>query len=261
MILSNANEKVAWELNELLAADRRARAFSEASLSGEYAERTGGFEEAHWQQLDGDPEPEEELEPVEDEPAAAIAADEEGTGAAEDESEAEDERDIDQLLESRYQEGIAEGIRQSNLESQQREALAERFCAAIGSEIETLPRVWPVVTDLSLDIAKTVCLQSLRLDENAFRHLVTSALAAVEFPERVPVNIKVSSAMAELIPLDQISESLPDHPVSLQVDEKLSDGDITIQYDHVTIERLLEREFAQLREQLVAQFPDKLSMP
>jgi flagellar biosynthesis/type III secretory pathway protein FliH len=54
---------------------------------------------------------------------------------------------------------------------------------------------------------------------------------------------------------------LSDHPVSLQADEKLSDGDITIQYDQVTIDRLLEREFAQLREQLVAQFPDQLSEP
>ena len=261
MILSNPNEKIVWELNELLAADRRAKAFNEASVAGEYAERAGGFEEAHWQQLDDASEPEQELADAEDDPAAADAVDENEIAALEDESEAEAEVDIDQLLEARYQEGIAEGIRQSNLESQQREALAERFCAAIGSEMEALPRVWPVVTDLSLDIAKTACLQSLRLDENRFRHFVTSALQAVEFPDSVPVHIKVSPAMAEMISLDQLSESLSDHPVSLQADEKLSDGDITIQYDQVTIDRLLEREFAQLREQLVAQFPDQLSEP
>ena len=127
--------------------------------------------------------------------------------------------------------------------------------------MQALPRVWPVVTDLSLDIAKTACLQSLRIEENAFRQYVMSALQAVEFPESVPVNIKVSPAMAELISLDQLSELLSDHPVSLLVDEELSDGDITIQYDHVTIDRLLEREFAQLREQLVAQFPQQLSEP
>ena len=261
MILSNAKEKVVWELNELLAADRRAKAFSEASISGEYAERNGGFEEAHWQQLDDVSEPEQELDDTEDEPVPAAAVDENDIDALEDEREAEAEVGIDQLLEARYQEGIAEGIRQSNLESQQREALAERFCAAIGSEMEALPRVWPVVTDLSLDIAKTVCLQALRLDESRFRHYVTNALQAVEFPDSVPVHIKVSPAMAEMISLELLSESLSDHPVSLEADVKLSDGDITIQYDHVTIERLLEREFAQLREQLVAQFPDQLSEP
>ena len=261
MILSNPNEKVVWELNELLAADRRAKAFNEASIAGEYAERAGGFEEAHWQQLDGATQLEEESANIEDDLAASETANEDETEAPEDEHEVEDAIDIDQLLESKYQEGVAEGIRQSNLESQQREALAERFFAAIGSEMEALPRVWPVVTDLSLDIAKTACLQSLRLDENAFRQYVMSALQAVEFPERVPVNIKVSPAMAELIALDQLSESLSDHSVALQVDEKLSDGDITIQYDQVTIDRLLEREFAQLREQLVAQFPEQLSAP
>ena len=52
-----------------------------------------------------------------------------------------------------------------------------------------------------------------------------------------------------------------DQPVSLGVDPELSDGDISIHYDQVVIDRVLEREFAQLREQLVAQFPDQLSEP
>jgi flagellar biosynthesis/type III secretory pathway protein FliH len=258
MILSNANEKIVWELNELLAADRRAKAFSEASVSGEYSERGGGFEEAHWHQL-GDNSDADELESAAPDSADAVVEDE--VDATADEAEVEQEVDIDQLLESRYQEGVAEGIRQSNLENQQREALAERFSAAIGSEMEALPRVWPVVTDLSLDIAKTVCLQSLRLNENAFRQYLTMALKEMEFPESVPVEIKVSAAMAELVSLDQLTKLLSDRPVSLSVDANLSDGDITIQYDNVTIDRLLEREFAQLREQLVAQFPDQLSEP
>ena len=258
MILSNANEKVAWELNELLAADRRAKAFSEASLSGEYSERNGSFEEAHWHQL-GDDSDADESENTPADSVAAVVEDE--VDATADETEAEEEIDVDQLLESRYQEGVAEGIRQSNLENQKQEALAERFCAAIGSEMEALPRVWPVVTDLSLDIAKTVCLQSLRLDENAFRQYLTMALQEMEFPESVPVEIKVSAAMAELVAPNQLTELLSDQPVSLSVDANLSDGDITIHYDNITIDRLLEREFAQLREQLVAQFPDQLSEP
>ena len=258
MILSNANEKVVWELNELLAADRRAKAFSEASVLGEYSERSGGFEEAHWHQL-GDNSDADESEHAAPDSADVVVEDE--VDATADAAEVEEEVDIDQLLESRYQEGVAEGIRQSNLENQQREALAERFSATIRSEMEALPRVWPVVTDLSLDIAKTVCLQSLRLNENAFRHYLTMALQEMEFPESVPVDIKVSAAMAELVSLDELAELLSDQPVSLSVDANLSDGDITIQYDHVTIDRLLEREFAQLREQLVAQFPDQLSEP
>jgi hypothetical protein len=51
---------------------------------------------------------------------------------------------------------------------------------------------------------------------------------------------------------------LADRPVSLTVDPDLKDGDISVQYDHLVIDRLLECEFDQLREQLVAQFPDAL---
>ena len=144
------------------------------------------------------------------------------TEVLEDDAEVEEVVNVDQLLESRYQEGIAEGIRQSNLESQKREALAERFYEVVQSEMAALPRVWPVVTDLSLDIAKTVCLQSLRLNENIFRQYLSKALEAVEFPQDVPVEIKVSPAMAELVPLGELEALLVEQPVSLGVDPELS---------------------------------------
>jgi len=51
MTLSKANDTVVWELNELLAADRRARAFSEASIAGEVSGRSLGFEATRWQKL------------------------------------------------------------------------------------------------------------------------------------------------------------------------------------------------------------------
>ena len=258
MILSEADKTVVWELNELLAADRRAKAFSEASIGGEYAKRSTGFEEAHWQTIGSDADMEEVLTETE---GPAIGEIEGETEVLEDDAEVEEVVNVDQLLESRYQEGIAEGIRQSNLESQKREALAERFYEVVQSEMAALPRVWPVVTDLSLDIAKTVCLESLRLNENIFRQYLSKALEAVEFPQDVPVEIKVSPAMAELVPLGELEALLVEQPVSLGVDPELSDGDISIHYDQVVIDRVLEREFAQLREQLVAQFPDQLSEP
>ncbi len=256
MILSEADKTVVWELNELLAADRRAKAFSEASVGGEYVKRSGGFEEMHWQAAHSNPDPEEVLTEAEESANREIELEAE---AREDDAEVEEVIDVDQLLDSRYQEGVAEGIRQSNLDSQQREALAEKFLESIRSEMAALPRVWPVVTDLSLDIAKTVCLQSLRLNENVFRQYINKALREVELPEDVPVEIRVSPAMAELASLDELEALLADQPVSMVISPDLSDGDITIQYEQVAIDRLLEREFAQLREQLVAQFPDQLS--
>ena len=256
MTLSKASDTVVWELNELLAADRRAKAFSEASAAGDLSARLTGFEEAHWQNISSETElveDESDFESTEDD---GLADDE----AAADEAEAEEEEeiDIDQLLEAKFQEGVAEGIRQSNLESQQREALAERLFEAIQAQMDALPKIWPVVTDLSLDIARTVCLRSLSINETAFRAYLNTALENIEFPEGVPVEIKVSASMAAVLPEERLSEMLADRPVSVIVDPDLKDGDISVQYDHLVIDRLLDCEFDQLREQLVAQFPDSL---
>lgn len=257
MTLSKVSDTVVWELNELLAADRRAKAFSEASAAGDLSARQMGFEEAHWLQISGETDADEAEGDLTSADESAL---DDAEVAATDESEAEEEQEIDinQLLEAKFQEGVAEGIRQSNVESQQREALTERFFEAIKTQMDALPRIWPVVTDLSLDIAKTVCLQSLRVDEQAFRAYLSAALENIEFPEAVPVEIKVSAAMAAVISEQQLSEMLAEEPVSLTVDPGLKDGDISVQYEHLVIDRLLECEFDQLREQLVAQFPDSL---
>lgn len=257
MTLSKSNDTVVWELNELLAADRRARAFSKASVAGELAERSLGFETSRWHKLGDDADADAEV--VAEGELSPEGADELMDGEAVDAAPEEAPVDMDALLEAKYQEGIAEGIRQSNLESQQREALAERVVEAIQREMAQLPRVWPVVTDLSLDIAKTVCLKALQTDENLFRDYLHRALQQAELPEDIPIEIKVSQAMANWVPQEHLTEMLSDQPVILSVDPALADGDISIQYEHIAIERLLEGEFDQLREQLVAQFPERPS--
>ena len=85
MTLSKASDTVVWELNELLAADRRARAFSEASVAGELADRPLGFEASRWQKL-GDESDEAE------EASAEQQAQLEG---AEDAADSEAEADAD----------------------------------------------------------------------------------------------------------------------------------------------------------------------
>ena len=254
MTLSKANDTVVWELNELLAADRRAKAFSEASIAGDIAERSLGFETSHWQNLNDESNNETDA-PAEGE-ASTEAPDAVVDGEADGELSLEEEPiDMDALLEARYQEGIAEGIRQCNLESQQTEALVERVVEVIAREMTALPRVWPVVTDLSLDIAKTVCLHALQTDDAFFREYLQRAFQQAELPKDIPVEIKVSEAMAAWVPEERLAEELSGQPVSVLIDSALGDGDISINYDHMTIERLLECEFDQLREQLIAQFP------
>ena len=83
MTLSEANDTVVWELNELLAADRRAKAFTEASIAGDLAERSLGFETSHWQNLDDESNNEAEA-PAEGE-ASTEAPDEVVDGEADGE--------------------------------------------------------------------------------------------------------------------------------------------------------------------------------
>ena len=51
MILSESSEKVVWELNELLAAQQRARNFSRATLNGEIDTRSNQFVPQSWDVL------------------------------------------------------------------------------------------------------------------------------------------------------------------------------------------------------------------
>ena len=105
MTLSKASDTVVWELNELLAADRRAKAFSEASAAGDLSARPMGFEEAHWQQISSETDADEQESHLESAEESAL---DDADVAATDEAEAPEEEaiDIDQLLEAKLQEGV-----------------------------------------------------------------------------------------------------------------------------------------------------------
>ena len=169
-----------------------------------------GFEEAHWQQISTETDADEEESDLES--AEESALDDADVAATDEQRREKRKKSILTSCSRPSFRRACRGIRQSNLESQQREALAERFFEAIQAQMDALPRIWPVVTDLSLDIARTVCLQSLSIDEQAFRAYLNTALENIEFPEGVPVEIKVSAAMAAVLPEEQLSEMLADRP-------------------------------------------------
>ena len=91
MTLSKATDTVVWELNELLAADRRAKAFSEASAAGDLSARPMDFEEAHWQQISTENDTDEEESDLE---SAEESASDTADVAATDEAEATEQQEI-----------------------------------------------------------------------------------------------------------------------------------------------------------------------
>ena len=88
MILSESSEKVVWELNELLAAQQRARNFSQATLNGEIDTRSNQFVPQSWDVLPGSPQIDGDL--TSESEAEEVKADEHVTADYED-SSAEEE--------------------------------------------------------------------------------------------------------------------------------------------------------------------------
>ena len=83
------------------------------------------------------------------------------------------------------------------------------------------------------------------------------ALENAELPNDLPVEIRLSEATASLVDQDTLAAKFPEQHFAIVVDTALVDGDITVAYDQITVDRLLDREFEQLREQLIAQFPNQ----
>jgi len=255
MTLSKHDGNVAWELNELLAADRRARAFSESTVEG----RDGGspgFETMHWEQIG-----KETLEKAllaEQAAQASLSENTDSETAGEEEAaETPAPFDLEAELQARYEEGIEEGKRLSEASQQSQQAMQERLIEALAQHFAALPAVWPIITDLALDIANTVCLQSLKQDPDLFKAYVLLALESAELPRDLPIEVRLSEGTASLVDQDMLTAKFPEQAFTIVADAKLADGDISIAYDQVTVDRLLEREFEQLREQLIAQFPDQ----
>ena len=255
MTLSKHDGNVAWELNELLAADRRARAFSESTVEG----REGGgpgFETMHWEQIGA--ETLEEARLAEQAAQASLSENTDSETAGEEEAvETPAPFDLEAELQARYEEGIEEGKRLSEASQQSQQAMQERLIDALAQHFAALPAVWPIITDLALDIANTVCLQSLKQDPDLFKAYVLLALESAELPRDLPIEVRLSEGTASLVDQDMLTAKFPEQAFTIVTDAALADGDISVAYDQVTVDRLLEREFEQLREQLIAQFPDQ----
>ena len=256
MTLSKHDGNVAWELNELLAADRRARAFSESTVEG----RDGGspgFETMHWEQIGKEALEKALLAEQAAQASLSENADSEMPGNEEEAADTPKPFDLEAELQARYEEGIEEGKRLSEASQQSQQAMQERLIEALAQHFAALPAVWPIITDLALDIANTVCLQSLKQDPDLFKAYVLRALESAELPRDLPIEIRLSEGAASQVDQDMLTAKFPEQAFTIATDAALADGDISVAYDQVTVDRLLEREFEQLREQLIAQFPDQ----
>jgi len=256
MILSESSEKVVWELNELLAAQQRARNFSRATLNGEIDARPNQFVPQAWDvlaedsEVDGDATSELETEVLEQDKHAA---------EYEDSSGEEELQTAETLAEEAYKRGFAEGHTAGVQEELARAQDANRTIDTILSKFDALPPVWSQLVDLSLEVAEVTTLGVLANDSDYVRDFINKTLVKSEIDPKELVSIKVSKNIYMLLKEENYELEHDGRKPPIEIDTSLDDLDVTVEYDCVSIERRFSEQLSQVREQLLSQASSALA--
>ena len=259
MILSDQPGNVVWELNELLAADKRAKAFSKIKADGQLLTPPDEFKVQEWVKIDQNGSLVAADEPLENLPQRA-GGDGMPDGAdadADADADAEPEApvDLERELADRYDIGYADGRASIEAEIHLRDQGLEKFRHALEASFSELPPLWPAVTELSLEIASEICKASMRGSREIYSTYISSAFEATELPRDVPVNVYISEYASNLLPEDFFTALSEVRDLETHVDSSLDEFDLRIEYGYVSIEKYLQQDIDQLREQLTTQFP------
>lgn len=256
-ILSSFKGKVRWELNALLAADKRAKEFTRSQVAGELEKRATGFQVQEWAR-------------VEDKVSDRIADSDVKGDTVSREVKVEDgideiaeiqplERNFDQELKDAYDKGFEAGRVLTSEEAQSTQEGIEKLISNIKKEVRDLPAIWPVATDLSLEIATMICEWELGADQEKYIGLISRVFQAIDLPSNIPVELCLSEDVKDFINGEALDGLVSDKAVNLKFDSGLGYFDVRVAYDNVTIERYLHQDIDQLRDQLIAQFPSSIA--
>jgi hypothetical protein len=290
MTLSNPDPNrgaVSWQLTELLAANKRAKSFSSATLA-DLSETDGGFEKIAWQQfsdldsiaplapaaatvdnisLELGLASDEEIVPTvpsgveqnkssqvlefESEEDAEIFADSE----VDEGQELEDEKQLsaDSDLESKsFLAGLAEGRR---LEAEERSLQAENLhrCESvledIRAKLEEMPPLWSQLGELTSLVAETLVREKLSIDDSLLSRFYKSVIEEACIKEQVPVVVELNGQVEEWFAQSGLTLDFNDR-VTIKVDPSLSIGDIRISFDEVVVEKMLTADAAVLSQRI-----------
>ena len=256
MILSESSEKVVWELNELLAAQQRARNFSRATLNGEIDTRSNQFVPQSWDVLPGSSEVDGDAT---SESGAEDVADEHATIEYQDSPIEEELQKPEALAEEAYKKGFAEGHTAGVQEELARAESSDRAIASILSKLDALPPVWSQLVDLSLEVAEVASLGVLATDSNYLRDFINNTLVKSEVDPKELVSIRVSEKIYMLLKEKNQKFEHDGRELPIEIDTSFDDLDVRVEYDFVSIERRFSEQLSQVREQLLSQVSSVLA--
>jgi flagellar biosynthesis/type III secretory pathway protein FliH len=292
MILSNPDPNrgaVSWQLTELLAANKRAKSFSSATLA-DLSEIDGGFEKIAWQQfadldsiaplappaatidnisLELGLASDDEIVPTvpsgveqnksskvlefESEGDAEVFADSEVDEGQEFEDEKQLSADSDLESES-FLAGLAEGRR---LEAEERSLQAESLhrCESvledIRAKLEDMPPLWSQLGELTSIVAETLVREKLSIDDSLLSRFYKSVIEEACIKEQVPVVVELNSQIEDWFAQSGLTLGFSDR-VTIKADPSLSIGDIRISFDEVVVEKMLTSD-AELLSQRISE--------
>jgi len=256
-ILSESSEKVVWELNELLAAQQRARNFSRATLNGEIDTRLNQFVPQSWDVLPGSSQVDVDL--TSESEAEEVKADEHATADYEDSSAEEELQPPEALVEDAYKKGFAEGHTAGVQEELARAGDSDRAIESILSRLDALPPLWSQLIELSLEVAEVVSLGALATDSNYMRDFITNTLVKSDVDPKELVSIKVSEKIYMLLQEQSHNFEHDGRRLPIEIDTSFDDLDVGVEYDFVSIERRFSEQLSQVREQLWSQVSSALT--
>ena len=253
MILSKSSEKVVWELNELLAAQQRARNFSRATLNGEIDARPNQFVPQSWDNLSESAEIDESA--TSESEAAAWEKDEHAGAEYEDTHVEEVVQTAETLAEEAYKRGFEEGHAAGVQEELARAQDSDRAFAAIFSKLDALPPMWSQLVDLSLEVAEVTSLGVLSSDLNYMRDFINKTLVKGEIDPTQLVSIKVSEKIYMMLQDENNKLEHDGRELPVEIDTSLADLDVGVEYEFASIERRFSEQLSQVRDQLLSQVP------
>ena len=251
--MSKSSEKVVWELNELLAAQQRARNFSRATLNGEIDARPNQFVPQSWDNLSESAEIDESA--TSESEAAAWEKDEHAGAECEDTHVEEVVQTAETLAEEAYKRGFEEGHAAGVQEELARAQDSDRAFAAIFSKLDALPPMWSQLVDLSLEVAEVTSLGVLSSDLNYMRDFINKTLVKGEIDPTQLVSIKVSEKIYMMLQDENNKLEHDGRELPVEIDTSLDDLDIGVEYEFASIERRFSEQLLQVRNQLLSQVP------
>ena len=257
MILSESSEKVVWELNELLAAQQRARNFSRATLNGEIDARSNQFVPQSWDVLPGSYEVDGDA--TSDLEAEVVNKDEHATTEYEHSPVEEELQTPEILAEEAYKKGFAEGHTAGVQEELARAQDSDNAIGCILSKLDALPPLWSQLIDLSLEVAEVASLGVLAPDSNYMRDFIKNTLVISEVDPKELVSIKVSETVFRLLQEDSDKLEHDGRELPIEIDPSFHDLDVRVEYDFVSIERRFSEQLSQVRGQLLSQASSALA--